>query len=897
MKTLLALSLAFTWISYAYSQLPAANVCLGTDASVCQGQNVVINQCNGTGTGIYLNNPTQVTFQDDNYSGAINMGFSFNFYGNNYSQIVLGSNGILTFDLAQANGFCPWSSAALPTTNAGTSNSISLSWQDLYFPFAGGLVYQTIGNAPNRQFVVSYENVSYFSASCQSPADCFTASLVLSEGTNTIDMYLSNKSFCLAWNNGLAVQGIQSINGANFMAVPGRNNTAWGAQMDGQRFTPVSSNSYALSNIPFTFISSSVSTTTKWENTLGQIFPYVNGLPLTVTSVPSGTTGYFLTAATCGAAIASISDTTYITLLTSSVSASMTPDVCNLSVGTVSATPVTGTAPYTYSWTNGPTVVGTTQNISNLPVGTYTVTMTTADLCASTASVNITSPTITFVSTNTSVSCPGGADGTSTATMSPIAPGMTYLWNDPSAQTTATATNLSAGTYQCTISTPTGCSGTTQTTISEIPGMILSIVSQQDVPCHYGQNGMVEVQVQQGTPGYIYQWDKSNSTTNIASNLSAGINTVFVTDVNGCSANLSASVLEPSPLSINFLTPDTVLCPENDITLSITGVGGSSSYTYKWTENGVPIGTGPSILVNPSFSGTTYCISLGETCGSPAVDSCLTITFPTPITPGISPNQIAACTPSTFDFQNNSAPASEILSTVYDFGDGTSKTETGINASSHSYLFPNSYSITVTVQSIHNCVYTSTFTNLVQSLPIPTASFNIVTNPTTIFETSIQMQENSSQDVVSWQWYAPSATPNSSNLQNPTFNFPDGVADSYPIYLYVYSAEGCMDSIEKSLTVTSDVLFYAPNAFTPDGDNYNQTWKIAVDGIDLSQFQLSIYNRWGEMVWVSTDVTNEWDGTYKNQPMPVGTYNWVATVKDSHSDKKRQFTGNIALIR
>ena len=72
-----------------------------------------------------------------------------------------------------------------------------------------------------------------------------------------------------------------------------------------------------------------------------------------------------------------------------------------------------------------------------------------------------------------------------------------------------------------------------------------------------------------------------------------------------------------------------------------------------------------------------------------------------------------------------------------------------------------------------------------------------------------------------------------------------------------------MDTITKNLTVNSDILFFAPNSFTPDGDEFNQSWKWSVQGIDDQDFSLFIFNRWGEILWETHDPNSEWDGTYK----------------------------------
>jgi hypothetical protein len=101
---------------FAHSQY---TVCLGQDLSVCPGQTVTINNCNQGGggnnvAGVYLNAPSQVNLSDDSWSGVVNIGFPFNFYGQNYNQCVIGSNGLVSFNLANANGFCPWGLVGVP---------------------------------------------------------------------------------------------------------------------------------------------------------------------------------------------------------------------------------------------------------------------------------------------------------------------------------------------------------------------------------------------------------------------------------------------------------------------------------------------------------------------------------------------------------------------------------------------------------------------------------------------------------------------------------------------------------------------------------------------------------------------------------------------------------------
>ena len=150
-------------------------ICLGQDTVVCAGQTLTINNCNSgsnptNSAGIYLPSPQSVSLSDDSWSGAVNIGFNFSFYGNSYTQCVIGSNGQISFNTNQANGYCPWSLTGGPlpnTTLTGARNAAMLTYQDINPSLGGQIQYQTIGTAPNRKFVVLYKNIYMFSCTSQ----------------------------------------------------------------------------------------------------------------------------------------------------------------------------------------------------------------------------------------------------------------------------------------------------------------------------------------------------------------------------------------------------------------------------------------------------------------------------------------------------------------------------------------------------------------------------------------------------------------------------------------------------------------------------------------------------------------------------------------------------------
>lgn len=888
----------------------AQTVCLGNDATVCVGSSITIQDCNpgaGPAAGaLVLPNPTNVYLTDDSWSGVVNIGFSTNFYGTNYSQCVIGSNGLISFSTSNANGYCPWSlggMGTLPnTTLTAARNAQMPAYMDINPGVGGSIYYQTIGTAPNRRFVVVWENIPAFGVG----AECTNMAIIINETSHIFEFHVGSKPNTPSWNSGLAIQGSENNAGTVAHITPGRNNSVWSTSFEGRMWTPTSpanTNAYTISLIPYVYVfngSPAGGSSLQWASTTGQTFPYNNG-SLVVNNVAAGTTGYFLAAQNpplCANNPASgTSDTTWITGVSSGVTANSVPDICSAGIGEVSATPTAGIAPYSYNWPG----LGNanTQTVNGVYAGTYTVQMTDGMGCMSTANVTVGDTPAQFAGSTTLVSCPGGSDGTAFAEMIPVLGNVTYQWDDPMMQTTQTAVGLSAGTYNCTVTSDIGCSSVVTVTVSEIPGMIGIISNQSNVTCNSGNDGMIEVYVNQGTPNYSYSWDNSASTAAMANDLFAGTHTVTVTDANGCQITITGTIGEPNPLTITYLTPDTQICPEDDILLSVTGSGGSSPYTFTWFENGTMIGTGTTFTVDPAVTNTQYCVELSEACGSPTTQACNLIYFPTPIKPGAVPYVAELCVPNTFEFMNTSTNGGEIATTFWEFGDNITHTalEQGGDSTSHFYTYPGSYSITLTATSIYGCVYSDTMYNLITVLPSPTADFGFSDNPATIFETNITMQDKSSYNVVDWQWFSAYSTPTASSYTNPTFQFPEGVVATYPITLVVTTEHGCTDTTTLYLDIIDDILFYAPNAFTPDGDEFNQSWKVYVAGIDIYDFEITIFNRWGEVIWESHDPSVGWDGTYNGKLVPAGSYVWKATVKSPYKDERRVFNGSVSILK
>ncbi len=190
-----------------------------------------VSNLEGTPTGLNI---------DDRWSQPIDLGFSFEFFGQTYTQVVAGANGLIGFDVSLAGTFCPWSfepDELIPTPELPT-NAIHGAYHDID-PSQGGFIeFTTVGVAPERQFKLSFREVPHFSSACNDSLFT-TQQIILYESSNVIDVIVTEKPVCDSWNDGLAVIGIQNATGTVGYTPPGRNTGAWAVtEQELWRFIP-----------------------------------------------------------------------------------------------------------------------------------------------------------------------------------------------------------------------------------------------------------------------------------------------------------------------------------------------------------------------------------------------------------------------------------------------------------------------------------------------------------------------------------------------------------------------------------------------------------------------------------------------------------------------------------
>ncbi|OXA75014.1 T9SS type B sorting domain-containing protein [Flavobacterium frigidimaris] len=255
--------------------------------------------------------------------------------------------------------------------------------------------------------------------------------------------------------------------------------------------------------------------------------------------------------------------------------------------GSATASATGGTVGYTYSWNTNP--VQNSATATNLIAGTYIVTVTDSKGCTDTETVVIAEPAnplIASVTTKKDVNCKGDATGSATASATGGTVSYTYSWNTNPVQNSATATNLTSGTYIVTVTDSKGCTDTETVVIAEPANALTATTSQTNVGCGGAATGTATVTASGGTPNYTYLWSPSGGTAATANGLVAGTYTVKITDSKQCTVTKTVTILDGDsvkPIIDPLPVTSTINCPAEPIFAQATATdnnGTVSSLTY-----------------------------------------------------------------------------------------------------------------------------------------------------------------------------------------------------------------------------------------------------------------------------------------------------------------------------
>lgn len=613
---------------------------------------------------------------------------------------------------------------------------------------------------------------------------------------------------------------------------------------------------------------------------------------------------------------------------------SATADICT----------VFGSSPYVYSWSNGTTLGPTTaltSTISNLCPGTYSVIVSDAACKSDTLNFTITGGGNSFSVTpaSTSASC-GSSNGTGTVSVTGGTSPYTYLWN-PTSQTSSAATGLAAGNYTVTIIDAAACTQTAVVNIPSAGGGIIAITAQ-NVICNGGNTGSANAIPSSGTAPFTYAWSNGQS-SQVATGLVAGNYTCMVTDAAGCSSTQTISVTEPTPMTSSVFV-SIASCGQSNAVATVLAGGGNSPYGYLWTNgqttsSATALAAGNYTCVVTDAGGCTHSAIATIVNGNGPVPT-ISAQTSTSCNGGNNGTATASATggtaPYTFVWSNGqtSQTASGLSSTVYivtvtDAG-GCTNTQTVsiaqpamivVNSTStpagcglsnglatagasggtgaYTYSWSNGQgsqiatglaagSYTVTVIDANGCTQTGVTTVGQSAGPTANAGADV-----TIMEGSATSLGASGGLIYAW---SPSAGLNNPAIANPTAS--PTITTTYCVI--VTDAGGCSDSACVTVYVVPEPIpcgeFYLPNAFSPNQDSENDEFKAYIPPSCVKEFKLKIFNRWGDKIFESDDVTKTWNGEYNGEPANAAVYTYFVHAELTNGDVIDR-KGNISLVR
>lgn len=928
------ISVAFTAL-YATGQplpCPPINTTYSTatgDTTICNGSCAPIHMTGGTSlksTSTYVissipylpqpyNQGTSVVVgQDDIYSGVVAIPFPFCFFGTKYNSCVIGANGQICFNTNLANGSCAYQVSPLPGGNLNsTINCIMGPNHDMYPPAGGTVKWQVYGTAPCRTFVVSWYQLPIYLP----PNNCGVATqqIVLYESTYAIDIFIENMPLCsVSTSSGAAHLGIEDASGTNFIMVPGRNGTVWSATNEGWRFTP--------------------------DGPPGWTFTCYDksnpGVPLTSQYIPGDT-------ATASLIVCPTQTTDYLIKAVASSSCDSLILWDSVHVKTANASPLDtffATNPTGCGFTDGYiTFYGVnpdssfvvTYTANNVPGGPVTVTATHSGQFTLTG---LPADTISNIMITTLLGCPAGPFGPVILTPpfwqldsahvteptqcglndgyitiypgtypNKLNPGDAVTVNyykdnvqQPPFPTTVNPqgviilANLTSGIYDSLSVTHNGC------TTPLVGQYILNdppFLSAFDYGIHLGCNGDTVIFKNNSGNGITYTWDfgDASSSTDVDPThvyATQGVYTVTLHTFNGtCEKTSTHEITLVHPVISSFTAIRDSICEHQ--TVNFDGSPSTNAYKYVWD-----FGDGKYDSTNKVSVAHTYNIPGAYTAALTVYDF---VPCPDKSTHTIlvSPFEIHTLYPDTsvciykpmtiVDTLAIEPYVSRPLTFAWspaDFLDSPDIQQPHFYAADSQW---HTYTVTMTSAAPFNC----TTSEVIQIYAQPHVHLSNVTKDLTItYGQSVHLNVDGAYYV---EW-VPALYLDNAHIKDPI---------STPTEPIIYTAYGmnayggCRDTAYIKIDLTYDNEF-VPSAFTPNGDGKNDVFKITNMRAGQKLLEFRVYDRWGQKVFETNDVTKGWDGTFNGQAMDAAVFKYMIRVS-LPDGTQRVHQGDVTLLR
>ncbi len=563
--------------------------------------------------------------------------------------------------------------------------------------------------------------------------------------------------------------------------------------------------------------------------------------------------------------------------ITPTIQSTVTPSTCGMSNGSIELS-ITPAGSYTFNWSNG----AITEDLANLSVGMYSVTVTNPEGCFALTTIEIlnnnTSFSVTAMTTaNTSCTTPNGSID---VTISPS--GMyTFIWSNGA--TSEDVTSLSSGNYVVTVSDGNGCSSsetymvTNNTTTPTIQSTVTAAA------CGLS-NGSIDLTI---TPSGSYTFVWSNgATTEDLSNLSVGMYSVTVTNPEGCSALSTFEIINNNTsFSVTAITTANTSCTTPNGSIDVT-VSPTGTYTITWADS-------QSGFFREFLSGGDYKFTITDDSGCNFFQNVVIEDKPSIPVVEISAIQ-PDCSLATglVVFTSN-----EELSAIEYSTDGGL---TYISCSIPLLLAQGNY--VILVRNNEGCITSKTLT--IQKTPAQEGLFidHIDYSEDDVNHLHVLLQGITADDIDTVMW-----TPmvdivmdfgNIENMLHPEITHPD----SFFYQVIIWTKAGCSDTATISNRVSENPEILAPNIIQTNSTSGNDKFYLWSESQEVVLVKnLTIYERWGEKVFLRENFPiNQpeygWNGEFRGSPAIQGVYVWVAEVLLKNNKTIRLY-GDVTVIR
>jgi gliding motility-associated-like protein len=753
---------------------------------------------------------------DDRYTDAITLPFTFPFYGNDYNQVVVSTNGYVAFDVTEAGAFSHYSilnnNGALSATT-GTPQDLPSALYDRALimgpyhdinPFYTTspnrkIKYNVVGVAPNRKWVVSYYKIPlyYTTGGCDDSINN-THQIVLYEGTGIIEVFIYEKQNCPTWNQGRAMIGLQNFDRTQGIMAPGRraSDAPWGLPNMNEtwRFVPSAGPTLFRRVLLFDTLGNQIGigdtssiNATNFRVNFNNVCPVVNEQNAVYIVKSFYTKFDNPNEEVVGADTIRVSRTgtgLSLAVATSNVRCNGGTD------GTITVTPTSGTAPYQYAIDGGTFQSG---NSFTVGAGTYRVTVKDQNNCSKDSLITVSQPApIRGVFAVTNVRCNGGSDGTITVTASDGQAPYTYSSGGGVFQSGNVFT-LPAGTYTLSIKDANNCVKDSLITISQ-PAPISGAFAVTNVRCNGGSDGTITVTASDGQAPYTYSSGGGIFQSGNQFILTAGSYTISIKDANNCVKDSVIVLTQPQPIATDVVTTSPRCNGQTNGTIVVNASNGTAPFSYS-IDNGANYQSGNSFNVGAG----TYRVRVKDA-NNCEKDSTVTITEPSLLTASGSSNN-ATC---------SELPNGQI--TVNAGGGIAPYTYSidGTNFQSGSGFTTGEGNYTVTVKDANNCL-----ANLPLSVGF-TYNLTLRSRPDTAVCDNVSVRLNTVSNASTFSWIP------TQSLDNPSAASPLASPTVTTEYIVLAQLGNCTQKDTVLVTVTPTPTVSAGNDVTVvKGENAN----------------------------------------------------------------------------